>query len=311
MNANDVIECYVTDVAMQLPRKQRNDVAFELRALLNEELEGKADAAGRPADAAMATEMLQAFGQPADVAARYQPAMTIIDPADGYRFLQLTLIGLAVVWGLGLVSLFQQPIHSASDFFTALGRQWVGTWVLSLWWPGVLVVSFGLAAWARRRWPRADWKPRGIEPSHGYRVGMVAALLGVALGVYVLLNPRGVLDLFFGGSVAPSAYDAFTFTDAFREGPARWILVLILLNVPMMIAAVVNGRRSSAMQRVDLELGLITCAVLTWTILGGPVFVVPESDRVFKAMLALVVVFSLMGLGLKLRQRVHPAPAPR
>ena len=58
MNANDVIECYVTDVAMQLPRKQRNDVAFELRALLNEELEGKAEAAGRPAEGAPRREVI-------------------------------------------------------------------------------------------------------------------------------------------------------------------------------------------------------------------------------------------------------------
>ena len=35
MNANDVIEAYVTEVALRLPRKQRNDVAFELRAQLN------------------------------------------------------------------------------------------------------------------------------------------------------------------------------------------------------------------------------------------------------------------------------------
>ena len=40
MNANDVIECYVNEVAVQLPRAQRNDVAFELRALLQEELQG-------------------------------------------------------------------------------------------------------------------------------------------------------------------------------------------------------------------------------------------------------------------------------
>ena len=86
MNANDVIECYVTDVAVQLPRKQRNDVAFELRALLNEELQAKADADGRPVDAAMAIAFLQGFGRPADVAARYRPALTIIDPADGHSF---------------------------------------------------------------------------------------------------------------------------------------------------------------------------------------------------------------------------------
>ena len=79
MNANDVIESYVADVAAKLPRKQRNDVAFELRSLLAEELQGKAEAAGRAADATMATELVNAFGRPAEVAARYQPTLTVID----------------------------------------------------------------------------------------------------------------------------------------------------------------------------------------------------------------------------------------
>ena len=34
MTADDVIQSYVTDVALKLPRASRNDVAFELRALL-------------------------------------------------------------------------------------------------------------------------------------------------------------------------------------------------------------------------------------------------------------------------------------
>ena len=91
MNANDVIESYVTEVALQLPRKQRNDVAFELRALINEELQGKAEESGRSVDAAMAIEFLQAFGRPEEVAhitvslcmpaASYITGVTI--PVDG------------------------------------------------------------------------------------------------------------------------------------------------------------------------------------------------------------------------------------
>jgi hypothetical protein len=46
MNANDLIDSYVADVARLLSRKQRDDVAFELRALLAEELDAKAEAAG-------------------------------------------------------------------------------------------------------------------------------------------------------------------------------------------------------------------------------------------------------------------------
>lgn len=50
MTADDVIQFYVRDVASYLPRKKRNDVAFELRALLQDELAAKASAQGRAPD---------------------------------------------------------------------------------------------------------------------------------------------------------------------------------------------------------------------------------------------------------------------
>jgi hypothetical protein len=112
MNANDVIESYVGDVAVQLPRKHRNDVAFEQRALVHEELQARAEADGRDADAAMATELLLAFGRPADVAARYRPTLTIIDPADGHTFLRAAVVGLAIMWLAGLLKCLQRPIGS-------------------------------------------------------------------------------------------------------------------------------------------------------------------------------------------------------
>ena len=82
MRANEVIDAYVADVAVRLPRARRDDVAFELRALLLEALQDDADAAGRPADEAMALARVRASGRPADVAARYRTPVTIIDPAD-------------------------------------------------------------------------------------------------------------------------------------------------------------------------------------------------------------------------------------
>ena len=85
MNVNELIDAYVADVAVQLPRRQRTDVAFELSALLGEELQAKAEATGGAVDVSMATEMLRDFGHPDDVAARYRsrPEITIIDPLTG------------------------------------------------------------------------------------------------------------------------------------------------------------------------------------------------------------------------------------
>lgn len=309
MNANDVIESYVTDVAVQLPRKQRNDVAFELRALINEGLQDKADAAGRDVDAAMATEFLQAFGGPEEVAARYRPTLTIIDPADGPRFLRLTGIGLAIIWCLGLLQHLPQRIGSWWDALTPLGQWWTGTVIPSMWWPGVLVVYFGVAEWTRRRWPRAPaWKPRAGDRIPGGRVAMAMAVVGILCGIFVLVDPRWVLDFFWGGRAAPAAYDALTYTEAFRQRQAPWVLALLLLNIPLFIAVMVVGRWSLSMRRIETVLALATCAVLAWVVLGGPVFMTPRSDGTAKFFVVLIIAFVLLDAAIKMYRRVRPAP---
>lgn len=308
MNANDLIESYVTEVAEALPRKQRNDVAFELRALLREELEGKAEEAGRLADATMALELLQAFGRPADVAARYRPTLTIIDPADGQTFLRATVIGLVVIWSIGLLVCLQQPIDSGGDLLGVLGQWWVSTVLSSLWWPGVLVVSFGLAARARRRRPQSSvWKPPASEPSQGSRAAMALGLVGIACGLFVLLDPRWVLDAFFGGRAAPAAYEALTYTETFRQRQGLCLLVLLLLNIPMILTVMVKGR-SAGLRRLELGLNLTLCAVLVWTMLDGPVFVASGGDRAVKSCLSLIVAYILINIGLRARRSVRPAP---
>ncbi len=309
MNANEVIESYVTDVAVQLPRKQRNDVAFELRALINEELQAKAEAAGRGVDAAMATEYLRAFGRPEDVAARYRPALTIVDPADGHTFLRAAVIGLAILWFLGLLVSLRQPIDSGWGFLRALGQWWGTTVIPSLWWPGMLVVGFGAASWARRRWPpTSEWKPRAGDRIHGGRAAMVMGLVGILCGLFVLLDPRRLLDVLFGGGAAPAAYEALTYTDTFLQRQAPFLLALILLNIPLFITVIVYGRWSAMMRRIEMGLGLVTCAVMVWTVVDGPVLIAPSGDRTAKSLMALIVAFVLIDLGIKLHRRVRPTP---
>lgn len=308
MNANDVIESWVEDVARRLPRRQRGDVAFELRALLTEELQDKADAAGRPADAEMATELVNAFGLPAEVAARYRPAITIIDPADGRAFLRALWIGLLVLWGAGLASLLQQPMHDVDGVLRELGRWWVTTISTTLWWPGLLVVGFGLSAWARRRSP-ARWKAKPAESGPGSRAGLVLGMIGIVCGVFVLFEPRVVLDVFFGGRAAPAAYEALTYTDAFRERQAPWLLACLLLNVPLLIAVLAKGAWTPALRRIELVLGLVTCALMVWVALDGPVFAVAASDRMFKGIVIALAAMTLLTIALRWLRRVRPAPS--
>lgn len=309
MNANEVIEAYVNDVAVLLPRKQRNDVAFELRALLNEELQGRADESGRPADANMAIEFLQAFGRPADVAARYRPTLVVIDPADGHAFVRLTVIGLLVIWTLGLIAQIEPPIQSGDQLLLALGQWWSKTVIASLWWPGVLAVYFAIAAWTRRRRPQSNaWRPVAADHFPGGRAAMVMALAGIVLGLFVLTDPRWVLEFFWGGRAAPAAYDALTYTDTFRQHEGVLLWLLVAANIPLLAAAIVMGGWTAMMRRVQTVGSLATCAAMAWAVAGGPIFIRAASDSMTKGLMVLIIVLTLLDLGIKLYRQVKPTP---
>lgn len=310
MNAQEMIEAYVTDVAAELPRGLRDDVAFELRALLGEELAARAEAAGREPDAALAQELLAAFGLPDDVAARYRPTITIIDPADGRAFLRATLIGLALIWAAGLLAQFSQPTGSTEQFFGALGQWWGRTLVGSLWWPGALVVGFATASWIRRNSPRAaEWTPRPVDRITGGRPAVAMGILGILFGAFVLLDPTWFLDVAWDGRAAPAAYQALSYTEGFLRLQGPLLLALILLNLPLLAVVLRDGRWSPTLRRLYDALGLTTCAVMLWAVFSGPVFQSAHSDGVAKFATVLVTGITLLDLGLKWYRRVSPAPA--
>ncbi len=108
MDANTLIESYVDDVARRLPRKIRNEVGLELRALLTDELASVAAQIGRPPDSELALQVLAKFGRPEDVAARYggERGFTLIEPAHAPAFVSIAALGVAVQWAFTLRRVF-------------------------------------------------------------------------------------------------------------------------------------------------------------------------------------------------------------
>jgi hypothetical protein len=299
----------VKDVALQLPRKLRNDVAFELRALLGEELQAKAEVAGRSADGAMTLELLRAFGRPDEVAARYQPALTIIDPADGRRFLQALAFGLGLIWSLGLILNFAHPIGSPSDLLLAIGHWWSTTVVPSLIWPGALVVGFGLAAWARRRWPDAgQWQPREYDRIKGGRAVLALGIVGMIFGLFVLAQPTWVLDYFWNGHAAPAVYRALSYTPGFLHLQGPLLLLIVALNLPLYAAVFVKGYWSSQLRLIEAVLALLDCVVLVWTVVSGPIMQSAASDGLVKLLLVIIAASTLLDRGIRWHRSVRPMP---
>lgn len=307
MDASEVIELYIADVAAELPRRQRNDVAFELRALLSEELAARAEATGRATDAPLAIALLNEFGQPAEVAARYRPPLQIIDAADGWRFWRLCMIGLLLIWSLGLIARLAS-VTSAGSALAAIGAWWAGTVIPSLWWPGVLVTGFAISAWARRRWPqRAQWQPKAPDQLTGGRSVVALGMLGIVCGIYLLAAPTRVLDLVWGGQAAPAAYAALTYADSFVQFTGPLILLLLCLNLPLFGSALVLGRRPRWLRRLELLHSLGMCAAMLWAS-TSPIFNALAADQIARGTLVLIAVIALVYEGLRAYARVRPAP---
>lgn len=281
LTTEELIDAYVADVARLLPRRQRTDVALELRALLRDELAGGDDPLAR----------LRALGRPAEVAARYGRPLTVIDPADARRFVRFSAIGVLVIWLLGAAAA-SDVVH----WYWAYG-------IPAFWWPGFLVAGFGIAGWTRRRWPdRFLWRPRKSATGDVSRSGRIAALAFFATGTVVLVNAAWLLERL---GAAPQAVQALTFDPEFARFRGPLVLALMIAGLVHYLVVTIHGRWRPTTRNIEVTLGLLTCAVLTWALFAGPVYQSPEADRTVKFWVAVIVAASLIDLLVKARRLLH------
>lgn len=305
MDAHEVIESYVRDVARLLSRDKRNDVAMELRALLHDELAAKAGAAGTQPDRAMAMELLAGFGRPAEVAARYQPRNPLIDPADNHNFAIWTVVGILALAVLGH--------DKAAD----------AQWLDAMHWVGIMFVVFALIGWGRRRQPAGTftWRPRAQDnPEHGGRWPALAAAVGLCVfPLAMYLSPQGFWDT---ATLGRGVSGALRLTDEFlgswqRIATIGWLLLAI---ASYLVVVVQDGwrrwnRRLGIAAHLGLGLMLLVHAVPLVTLVGREPFAIfasPAADLVARPWFGLAGAITLLAALYDLYQewvRVEPAPA--
>lgn len=308
MTANELIEAYVDDVVRQLARKQRNDVGVELRALLGEELQTQVEIAGRPADEAMALDLLRRFGRPADVAARYRTTgFALIDPADARSFVWLTAIGMLLVWAVSLFGLFTE-----GGGLNHIGAWWMTYGLGAFWWPGFLVVNMGIATWIRRRFPLPDdWNPRAVDRDRINRVAWLAAIAFFTIGIVVLTSPAQILEQLTGGRLPPEVYRHFVYDETFRRARLPLLLPLLVANVLLYTVLVTYGRWRRGIRLADMALSIVDTGVCVWVVLAGPIFQSEGADGVARAVIWFVVVIVIWDLAEKLRRERMRVRMPR
>jgi len=311
MNPMLLIENYVDDVVRLLPRRQRADVAFELRSLLTEELEGRALDTGRDADAALALELLSSFGRPRDVADRYRPAgFAIISPADAPRFARVALGGVAVQWALTLAATFVQPTPGVEPL-SLLGTWWLSWGLGSFWWPGILVTLSLVAAWVGARTERdGQWRPRTSTLDRD-SVSRPVYILYIALGVVGASIVSTLPQLAVWAPWLPQPFvDALALDDGFVATRAPWALVLWLASLVVAVLVLVAGRRSAVTRNIALVVDVAWLALLIWWVVAGPILAGSSADELTKLILLILAVVIAVDLVVAVRKRIVTKPAP-
>lgn len=302
MDATEVIDSYVHDVARRLPLGKRSDVALELRALLADDLRDRAEAEGRPADREMAVAMLHEFGRPADIAVRYYRAFTIIEPGDTWSFLVAAIAGGALAGLLVSLGRGTTPSHVLTQRADAAFLAWLGA----------LVVLFGAKNLILRYRPGAfAWKPRPVrDTDSASRAGAVGlALVWLAL-LACYLVPGRIAALVSGGRVSAGtlAYSD-SFTTAWRM---PWLAGLLAIAAGLQVAVAVRGRWRPSTRWARIAVTALVGMQLGWHASYGSIFEDPRAERYAVPTFAWLSGVILIGCGILLYReynRVRPAPA--
>lgn len=318
MNAKQIIESYIDDVALRLPRRLRNDVGLELRALLNDELEAAAKAAGRAPDENMIIALLHDFGRPQDIAARYQPprGFTITEPEHGPLFVRLAAACMAIQWALTLPLVFWGRIT---------GSEWWLSWGWSaLWWPGLLVVYFGAAAWIRRRWPVDPrsfarpwshwifWLP-DIEDWQPIKRRVARGSVAFNVPFFALFPIFFVSPAWFLGHLAPDGVDVswVRYDPDFRQWPLAPLIGLMVARLSLYTLAAVSEHWQARTQWVRLVLWVGFGALLVWPAFGWDIFASELTDFFFKAWLWIFLLVNCLMIGFRLRRALARVRVPK
>jgi hypothetical protein len=121
----NLLDKYISEVGKHLPRRSRVDLQTEIRSNLEDMLDDRSQAAGKPVDDDMIREVLGEYGAPSKVAEAYQHTRYLIGPRMYPFFLMVVKIVFTVLTVVSLVGLgvnFVNTGGSGFDFLNAFGN---------------------------------------------------------------------------------------------------------------------------------------------------------------------------------------------
>ncbi len=249
-----LIERYLAAVSDLLPANLRKDTTTEIRSLIQDALDDRSKAEGRPVDEQMTADVLKQFGPPEKIVAPYLPEKYLIGPRLFPTFILVLQIVLPIIAVLSLVGYWVGYHYTAAitgfqlftDIFKSIGGAF--TAVLSAF--GNIVLIFAILQWVlpEFKFPakaekEEEWDPHSLkvinQPDRIKRGELITEIFFILLGL-IILNlylSRGGIDIYNNG--------VWTFTPILTPtfiAYIPWIDLLLIVNI---ILDVILLRRGS------------------------------------------------------------------
>lgn len=276
----NLLDKYIVEVGKHLPHKNRLDLQTEIRSTLEDMLEDRSKATGKPADEALVSEVLAEFGAPSKVAAAYQPTRYLIGPRL-YPFftmvVKIVMSVLTVVSMIGFGIAFASGATTGAAFLAAFGK-WIVQFVTGI------ISAFGnivlVFAILERVLPASEfkaeeekWAPADLDaepdPDEAKRSELIFEILFTMLGLAVLNLYPQIIGI--AGNMNGTWYFVPALTNVFfRYLP--WINLLSALQIVLDLFLLRKGlwQTSTRLTNLALEVGGIALAIV---MLRGPALV--------------------------------------
>lgn len=283
----DLIERYVKEVGRHLPRDQQTDVENELRSLLQDMVEDRAQTKVAQADEDLVADILLEFGHPKKVAASYADQHQYLIGPQLFPIFKLVLgVVTAVLGAMILVGVTLSARSSDAflqDWLTLIVRA-IPDFVENMLRSGAIIVI--IFAVLERTLPAETfdeaqdetWDPRelpAVDSKKPVDRGELILGIGFSLFLLVLLNifPQWAGVIYF---VDDTVQSVALLSENFFVNILPWLNLSLVAAIIADSYKLYTGRQTRLVQTISVGATIVSLVAIYMLITRGPIFGVNE-----------------------------------
>jgi hypothetical protein len=310
MKAQEWIDRYVYAVGEALPLQERDDVQAEIRSLIQDELDARQPSGAAEVDETTVLAVLEQFGRPETLAARYHAPRSLIGPVLYPIFRIVSTIVLTVlvgVWVFGVavdVGMYQRPLTNPLEMFGDL----VGSLFQTF---GTIVIVFALIETFARAELEAErkqepWDPRSlpkVEDTERPKIGELVVGIGFNLAAILIFNayPDWISAIMLtGGEVVRTPLLSENFM---RFVP--WLSLLWGAGIVINAFVLIRGSWQPLSRWLQIGLEILTLALLAWMLVGGPLLAWTALEPVATLIVSIVLAVATIDVVVQIFRQIR------